>query len=430
LEDCWRGIILLGRNVASYKFALGRALLDLHPVAGQLVRLEELAAPFARHLCEHLRLAEKQGTFQRSKFLDACHRANAGDLTQAQLVEETVRLGFNNVIDAFHVVGRDEVPLRFFVDERRSDRGIRITDAFSQLIDSGQASNLPEEAEARWRLVETAWELGVSRALVNYDSATEQLFLDSTRRRASITGARAALSGYQKGHCFYCFTPFSLLDPSPPDVDHFFPHSLKTHGLGKNIDGVWNLVLACRRCNRGISGKSDSVPNIKLLERLSKRKGTNPEKVVREIHRRTRRRFSAEEKIRIILEGLRGEESIAELCRREGLAPNLYYRWSVRTNGAEPGRSLPEAQSPSGHIPSWERWPPSTRPLLYYGTKRVPPLPERIEAFVQQCDRRGRLRTAESLGDGGNPVADRSWHHHVDHLGGAPGAVQTQIREM
>ena len=44
--------------------------------------------------------------------------------------------------------------------------------------------------------------------------------------------------------------------------------------------------------------------------------------------RRTRRRFSAEEKIRIILEGLRGEDSIAALCRREGLAPNLYYRWS------------------------------------------------------------------------------------------------------
>ena len=44
--------------------------------------------------------------------------------------------------------------------------------------------------------------------------------------------------------------------------------------------------------------------------------------------RRTRRRFSAEEKVRIVLEGLWGEESVAELCRREGLAPNLYYRWS------------------------------------------------------------------------------------------------------
>ena len=57
-------------------------------------------------------------------------------------------------------------------------------------------------------------------------------------------------------------------------------------------------------------------------------KAGSTEKVVREIRRHTRRRFSAEEKIRIVLEGLRGEESIAALCRREGLAPNLYYRWS------------------------------------------------------------------------------------------------------
>ena len=52
------------------------------------------------------------------------------------------------------------------------------------------------------------------------------------------------------------------------------------------------------------------------------------EKVVQDIRRKTRRRFSAEEKIRIVLEGLRGEESIATICRREGLNPNLYYRWS------------------------------------------------------------------------------------------------------
>jgi transposase len=57
-------------------------------------------------------------------------------------------------------------------------------------------------------------------------------------------------------------------------------------------------------------------------------KEATPEKVVQAIRRKTRRRFSAEEKIRIVLEGLRGEESIATLCRKEGLAPNLYYRWS------------------------------------------------------------------------------------------------------
>ena len=50
--------------------------------------------------------------------------------------------------------------------------------------------------------------------------------------------------------------------------------------------------------------------------------------VVKDIRRATRRHFSAEEKIRVVLEGLRGEESIAELCRREGIVQNLYYRWS------------------------------------------------------------------------------------------------------
>jgi transposase len=54
----------------------------------------------------------------------------------------------------------------------------------------------------------------------------------------------------------------------------------------------------------------------------------NPESVVREIKRKTRRKFNPQEKIRIILEGLKGEESIAAICRREGIAPSLYYKWS------------------------------------------------------------------------------------------------------
>jgi transposase len=52
------------------------------------------------------------------------------------------------------------------------------------------------------------------------------------------------------------------------------------------------------------------------------------EQVLKDIRRATRRHFSAEDKIRIVLEGLRGEDSIAELCHREGIVQNLYYRWS------------------------------------------------------------------------------------------------------
>ena len=59
-----------------------------------------------------------------------------------------------------------------------------------------------------------------------------------------------------------------------------------------------------------------------------KTRGTSSEKTVKDIRRATRKQYPAEEKIRIVLDGLRGEESIAELCRHEGIAQSLYYSWS------------------------------------------------------------------------------------------------------
>jgi transposase-like protein len=64
------------------------------------------------------------------------------------------------------------------------------------------------------------------------------------------------------------------------------------------------------------------------MRHSSKRVADSAEKTVRDIRRATRRHHSAEEKIRIVLEGLRGEDSIAELCRKEAINQNLYYRWS------------------------------------------------------------------------------------------------------
>ena len=61
---------------------------------------------------------------------------------------------------------------------------------------------------------------------------------------------------------------------------------------------------------------------------MTEKKKPGPEAVVREIKRNTRRKLGSEEKIRIVLEGLRGEESITTICRREVINPNLYYRWN------------------------------------------------------------------------------------------------------
>ena len=55
---------------------------------------------------------------------------------------------------------------------------------------------------------------------------------------------------------------------------------------------------------------------------------THGERIVKDIKRKTRRQYSAEEKIRIVLDDLRGEDSVAELCRREGISQGIYYKWS------------------------------------------------------------------------------------------------------
>lgn len=84
---------------------------------------------------------------------------------------------------------------------------------------------------------------------------------------------------------------------------------------------------------------------------------TGTDAKVREIRRRTRRRFSAEEKIRIILEGLKGEASIAEICRRESISPNLYYSWSKEFLEAGKKRLLgdTERQANSGDVSALRR---------------------------------------------------------------------------
>lgn len=90
LENYWRGIILFGKNVASYKFALAHALYDIRRNGSDLIRLEELAVPFSQHLCRHLVQAPKQITSSKSQFLSACSRFNRQEITQDQLIAATV----------------------------------------------------------------------------------------------------------------------------------------------------------------------------------------------------------------------------------------------------------------------------------------------------------------------------------------------------
>jgi hypothetical protein len=276
LDNYWRSIVLFGRNVASYKFALAKSLLDFKDRGNDLVRLEELAIPFAQNVCEHLKHSPKQATSSSSKFLDACRNRNAEKINQKELEKLTVQLGFVNVIDAFHVVNQGTIPELFFIDERKENKGIRLTENLFKLLGDEQANSFAPEVEARWNLVETAWELNISRNHlidVSYEPESQLITTTKKNRRVGITSCRHALNGYQKGQCFYCYSPISIVQGGNElaDVDHFFPHILKESGVADPIDGVWNLVLACLNCNRGEQGKFTRLPSLRLLKKLMKR---------------------------------------------------------------------------------------------------------------------------------------------------------------
>ncbi len=275
-ESCWRSIALFGVNTASYKFALAEALMRSKDRESDLLGLEELAVPFSSAICRHLLSSTKQGTMPRSKFLDACRRFNEGELTQQGLVDATVRDGFGDVLDAFHIVSGADVPKRFFVAERKPSGAIRLTEDFFELSVSSHSSSLACEVEARWRLVETAWRVGLNHRLIDVDSGGGDLQLmatDESGRRLSVTHARHALNGYQKGVCFYCSSPLNVAGAksSSVEVDHFLPHTLMNRGRSMNLNGVWNLVNACRDCNRGPQGKFARPPVDRYLTNLHRR---------------------------------------------------------------------------------------------------------------------------------------------------------------
>src|SRR4030088_2478468 len=97
-------------------------------------------------------------------------------------------------------------------------------------------------------------------------------------------------------------------------------HDVRIVRRQRSLDRTGGLKKEEFLAHRNVHGSEDETANSIIKEPA--------EKIVQDIRRATRKHYSAEEKIRIVLEGVRGEDSISELCRREGIAQNLYYRWS------------------------------------------------------------------------------------------------------
>lgn len=276
LESQWRAIILFGKNSATYKFAFAKSLLRLIELEKTKISLNELAIPFANSIVEHLKKSDKQGNASSSKFLEGCRNYINETITKEDLYNLTEKYGFVNVVDAFQNVNGGTIPEPFYEKNFSSGKKeIVVTDNLLKIKELFQYRNLEQEVEARWNLVETAWNLQINPNLleVKYDESKSLFFIESNlMKRIDITSVRDSLNGYQKGKCFYSYQDISInkKDINICEVDHFLPHvnKLAHSRTGANINGVWNLVLADSSINLH---KKARISEKRFLHRLFNR---------------------------------------------------------------------------------------------------------------------------------------------------------------
>ncbi|EPF6298680.1 HNH endonuclease signature motif containing protein [Acinetobacter baumannii] len=285
LETNFRSIFLLGANTATYKFALAKSLLELKAKDISFISLDELSPLFAKQLIEHIQSGKRQIQGKGSaKLLNALYLHTQGQISEELMLNVTRAEGFKCVLDAFHNLPKKQQATKFFEKSVQDKKqGITLTDNLFGIFQSHDFNNFEHEIEGRWNLVESAWsEDDVIR--VQYDTDTEKLYYlkpvsDNTflhsHLRTDLTPVRKPLNGYQKGKCFYCYKSISVESNqvNTCDVDHLIPMSIQfgtTYDL--QLNEVWNLVLACKECNRWEQGgKAGNLPQRQFLVRLHHR---------------------------------------------------------------------------------------------------------------------------------------------------------------
>ena len=270
-----RTIVLFGNNVSTYKFALTNALLNQS--ATSELKYIELRDDFLKELLNHYIKCPDQWVAGKNSLTDAFDEYSI-DNDWDKLMNVAEKNIYNNVFDAFHNVGGSSIKEqdRLFEKDAKGKKLI-ITENLNKILENKTIVEiLKTENQSRWNVVEEAWKNKLSPNLLEYVDG-EFISISSNNERVNLRSAVNILMPYQKGKCFYCNKKMNTESQKEvddfPDVDHFLPHSYITRIelMGANPNGVWNLVVACKECNRGADGKFSAPADKSYFEKLLKR---------------------------------------------------------------------------------------------------------------------------------------------------------------
>lgn len=266
-----RTVLIFGRNSSTYKFAFCHALLQQNAVNS--LKYQDIKGPMLDIFIERYKAEKRQFTQESTNFTQALDKFLLGSIDREKLDAEAEKVIFKNVLDAFQNVGGSTLDKehRLFEHDKKSKQ-IVFTDRLNQLLSNNtDKAEILKECENRWSVVEQAWKSEMSPNLL-YDKQSGSFVDQEDIQRIAVRSALKALLPYQKGLCFYCDKKLDLSLSKDqdlfPDVDHFIPWSFLKANRSVNSNGVWNLVISCKKCNRGTFGKFDQIPEIEFFEKL------------------------------------------------------------------------------------------------------------------------------------------------------------------
>ncbi len=254
-EDIWKGIILFGLNVATYKMALAKSLFEFVRLGKNEVGWEELSDSFLKQYIARLdgRQMPQQGNPARLTVMERVVRGlESESISYTEALDQVATKGLENVVPRFQTIGQDSDIVKSHFYEYEFGKRLHIKDTLLGFT-SLQLVELEKELVARWSLLEGAFT--IDQTDFHLGNNIRETFLRSGYERTTLTGNIPFLSGYQGNVCFYCGE--SLQDNV--HVDHVLPRQVVNH------DEIWNLVLAHKDCNLL---KSDKLVGPHFIEKL------------------------------------------------------------------------------------------------------------------------------------------------------------------
>jgi len=239
-HDFWRAIILYGLNAATYKMALGKALLNFAIRGKDTVSWDDLSREYFQLYLERLTASnrpQQSNPTRKTKMERIVTRYRGSTISLDEAVQEVGREAFEDVIPRFQTIGTDKeiVAGRFY----EFDFGKKLTLKDTTLsVAQDNMKELLEELEARWSLLEGAFIINKDQSQLANDIRDTYLF--QGYERTNLTQNIPFLQAYQGNVCFYCSEQMSAGDVH---VDHVLPRQVVFH------DEIWNLVLSHATCN-------------------------------------------------------------------------------------------------------------------------------------------------------------------------------------